>query len=247
MGDHMDIGHALEEVPEERLRTEIEGFLSDFMSPAFGSLPKREIELRVFDLMRALGVLKSEATIYSLMTDLKVTRAKASQLIFDLEIRRHGSDRERLDELVKEALVNTRFAKDGDYFVMEIENPLTLAHMRQRIRDIGHFSDTSFNSALVRAPLDTVTDLILEIIPNDQHLAVKEALVNAGAPDTGIKAVIRGALKTLGRKVIGEAADQVAEGIVDNSADFLRPIVDAGIGQIRERWTALFAADQNDE
>jgi len=243
----MDIGDALEEVPEERLRTEIAGFLSDFMSPAFGSLPKREIELRVFDLMRALGVLKSEATIYSLMTDLKVTRAKASQLIFDLEIRQHGSDRERLNELVKEVLVNTRFAKDGDYFVMEIENPLTLAHMRQRIREIGHFSDTSFNSALVRAPLDTVTDLILEIIPNDQHLAVKEALVNAGAPDTGVKAVIRGALKTLGRKVIGEAADQVAEGIVDNSADFLRPIVDAGIGQIQERWTALFAADQNNE
>jgi hypothetical protein len=95
--------------------------------------------------------------------------------------------------------------------------------------------------------LDTVTDLILEIIPDDQHLAVKQALVNAGAPDTGVKAVIRGALKTLGRKVIGEAADQVAEGIVDNSANYLRPIVDAGVGQIQERWTALFAADQDNE
>jgi hypothetical protein len=129
---------------------------------------------------------------------------------------------------------------------MEIENPLVLAHMRQRIRDIGHFSDTSFNTALVRAPLDTVTDLMLDIIPENQHQAIRDALVNAGAPDSSVKGVIKGALKTLGKKVIGEAADQVAEGIVDNSADFLGPLVNASIGQIQERWGALFAADQDD-
>lgn len=243
----MDIKNALAEVGEEQLRTEIAGFLSDFMTPAFGSLPKREIELRVFDLMRSLGILKSESTIYGLMTDLMVTRAKASQLIFDLEIRRHGSDRAILDELVKQALIGTKFAKDGDYFVMEIENPLTLAHMRQKIREIGHFSDTSFNSALVRAPVDTVTDLMLDIIPENQHQAIKGALVDAGAPDGSVKAVVKGALKTLGRKVIGEAADQIAEGIVDNSANFLGPLVNAGIGQIQERWSALFVAESDDE
>lgn len=234
-------------IGEEELRAEVEHFLKDFMTPAFGSLPKREIELRVFDLMRNLGILQTEATIYSLMTDLMVTRTKASQLIFDLEIRRYGSDRHRLDELIKNALINTKFAKDGDYFVMEIENPLTLAHLRQRIREIGHFSDTSFNSALVRAPLDTVTDLMLNIIPDAQHEAVKRALIDAGAPDRGVKAVIKGALKTLGSKIIGEAADQVAEGLVDNSANFLEPLVNAGIGQIRERWQGIFAAEQNDE
>ncbi|MBB6306375.1 hypothetical protein [Xanthobacter tagetidis] len=243
----MDISHALEAIEEHKLRTEIAGFLKDFMTPAFGSLPKREIELRVFDLMRSLGILKSEATVYSLMTDLMVTRTKASQLIFDLEVRQHGNDRERLKELVKQALVHTKFAKDGDYFVMEVENPLTLAYIRQRIREIGHFSDASFNSALIRAPVDTITDLILNIIPEDQHQAIKAALVEAGAPDSSVKAVIKSALKTLGRKVIGEAADQVAEGVVDSSANFLEPLVSASIGQIREKWSALFAAEQDAE
>lgn len=243
----MDIEQAIEDVAENELRAELTTFLKDFMTPAFGSLPKREIELRVFDLMRNLGVLKAEATIYSLMTDLMVTRTKASQLIFDLEIRRHGSDQGRLDELIKQALINTKFAKDGDYFVMEIENPLTLAHMRQRIREIGHFSDTSFNSALVRAPLDTVTDLMMDIIPDEQHQAIKDALVGAGAPDRSVKGVIKGALKTLGSRVIGEAADQFAEGIVDNSADFLKPLVNAGIEQIRDQWRALFAVGQGNE
>lgn len=241
----MNIEETLAGVDDGQLRSELASFLSDFMNPAFGSLPKREIELRVFDLLRNLGVVKREATIYGLMTDLKVTRTKASQLLFDLEIRQHGNDQERLDDLVKQALINTNFAKDGDFFVMEVENPLTLAHMRQRIRALGHFSDTSFNSSLVRAPLDTVTDLMLAIVPGVQHQAIKDALVDAGAPDSSIKGVIKGALKTLGGKVIGEAADQAAEGIVDSSANFLGPLVNAGIDQIRERWSVLFDGEQN--
>jgi hypothetical protein len=57
----------------------------------------------------------------------------------------------------------------------------------------------------------------------------------------------KGALKTLGGKVIGEAADQAAEGIVDSSANFLGPLVNAGIDQIRDQWSVLFSAEQNDE
>lgn len=87
---------------------------------------------------------------------------------------------------------------------------------------------------------------MLSIIPVDQHQAIKAALVGAGAPDRSVKAVIKGALRTLGSKVIGEAADQVAEGIVNNSADYLEPLVNAGIGQIRERWRALFAEQENE-
>ena len=79
-----------------------------------------------------------------------------------------------------------------------------------------------------------------------QIQAIKSALVDAGAPDNSVKAVVKGALKTLGSKVIGEAADQVAEGIVDRSADFLGPLVNAGIEQIRDRWSALYPADGNE-
>lgn len=61
-----------------------------------------------------------------------------------------------------------------------------------------------------------------------------------------MKAVIKGALKTLGRKVIGEAADHAAEDIVDSSADFLGPLVNAGIDHIREKWSALFTAERDD-
>lgn len=55
----MDISRELENVEHEKLRSETASFIQDFLTPAFGSLPKREIELRVFDFMRNLGILET--------------------------------------------------------------------------------------------------------------------------------------------------------------------------------------------
>lgn len=230
--------NALDEVSAKR---ELATFLEMFNAPAFGAMPKREIELSVFELLRNLGLVDEKATIYSLMTDLRITRAKASQLLFDLEVRKHGGDSNRLNEAIKEALVATKFAKDGDYFVMEIENPLILAHLRQKFRDLGHVTDTSFNASLVRAPLDAVTDLMLNIIADDRHGEIKQALEDAGAPEgMTVKGVLKGALKTLGKKVMGEAADQVAEAVVDNASAFISPILGAATEAITTQWNVLF-------
>lgn len=237
----MEVARLLANADAEKVRSELVRFIEDFMTPAFGSLPKREIDLRVFQMMRELGVIGHEPAIYSLMTDLKITRTKAAQLVFDFEVRRRGGNRTELDEDIKKAIAGAKFAKDGNYFVMEIENPLILAHMRQRIRDIGHFSDTSFNSALVRAPLDTITDLMLDLIPKDQHKTVYDALVKAGAqPKGSAKAVVKEALKTLGSKVVGKAADQIVEGVFENAGEFLKPLLSAVPEQIGGKWPALF-------
>ena len=239
----MDIRESLDQLEANQVKEELASFLEDFSVPAFGSLPKREIELRVFELLRRLDILAQDASIYSLMTDLKVTRAKASQLIFDLEVRKHGNDTARLDEAIKAALIQTKFAKDGDYFVLEIENPLVLAHLRQRIKELGHISDTSFNTALVRAPVKAITDLMAELIANDQQAAIRQALIDAGAPEgMTFKGVLKGALGALGKKIAGQAGDAVAGAIVDRSADLLAPLLNGAIQQIQERWPDVFAA-----
>ena len=114
--------------------------------------------------------------------------------------------------------------------------------MRQKIRENGHFSDTSFNSDLIRAPLDAVTDLMLDIIPKEKHKEVENALVEAGAQGSGFKAVIKTSLKTLGRKFMGEAADQV----IDGSENFLGSLLDAVPDQMRKQWVELFTTHKND-
>ena len=78
----MDIGKIIDDADEAEIRKAMKSFLSDFTRPAFGSLPKREIELIVFQMLRDIGVLRKDASLYDLMTDLRITRAKASGLMF---------------------------------------------------------------------------------------------------------------------------------------------------------------------
>ncbi|WP_269218868.1 hypothetical protein [Brevundimonas vesicularis] len=227
-------------LPAEDIKAALRPLLMVATSPAFGAVSKRELELAVFEMFRELGVIERKASLFSLMTELRVTRAKASQLLFDIEVRSRGSDTDALDEEIRLALAETKFLKDGDLFVLEIENPLVQAHLRNRLRELGHVSDTSFNSAIVRMSLDAATDLTVELIPADRREAVKNALVAAGAPDGSVKGVLKGALKTLGKKFAGEAGDQLAEGAVDKAEAFVLPLFAMAGRGVTDVWTGLW-------
>jgi hypothetical protein len=211
-------------------------FLEKFNVPAFGAMPKREIELALFELMRDLNLISDDASLYKIMTDLRVTRSKATQLLFDIEVRQKGGDSEKLDEEVRKALIETKLAKKGEEFLLEIENPLVLAHLRDRIRRLGHVSDTSFNAALVRMPVDAAADLITDMVPENQLEAVKKALIKAGATDKSMKGVLKSSIKKLGSKLVGKAADE----LVDDLTEFLGPIFDGAADTVKEKWPVIF-------
>ena len=233
-------------LPSDRVKSALRPLLEVATSPAFGAVSKRELELALFEMLRELGVIERKASLFSLMTELRVTRAKASQLLFDIEVRSRGHDADGLDEEIRLAFTETKFLKDGDLFVLEIENPLVQAHLRNRLRELGHVSDASFNSALVRMSLDAATDIMIDLIEADRRAAVKQALVAAGAPDSSIKGVLKGALKSLGKKFAGEAGDQLAEGVVDSAEDFLKPLFTAAEEGITDVWKRLLHKPQAD-
>lgn len=237
----MSIEDKLEALDAEQAKAALTAFVATFTSPAFGALPKREIELELFEMLRSLGVIDRKATLYGLMTDLRVTRAKASQLLFDAEVRKHGSNTEHLDKEVKDALCAARFAKDGDLFILEIENPLTQAHLRHRLKALGHVTDTSFNSAIVKMPIDAVKDLLVELIPEQDRPAVRQALIAAGLPDDSLPGILKSALKSLGGKVLGEAGDQIATWAVEAAPGLIGSVVNASTQAITEQWQGFVA------
>ena len=158
-------------------------------------------------------------------------------------MRQKGQDKEQLDKDVIEAVSKTNFAKDGNYFVVEIESPLVLAHLKNTLRTLGHISDSSFNASIVRMPLDAATDLIKSFIPENNQEDIKNALIAAGAPDGSIKGVLKSSFKKLGKKVIGDAVD----GVADNISDFMSPII-AGVSEnVTELWNGVFDDDENNE
>lgn len=61
----------------------------------------------MFEAMRDLGVIAKKASVYELMTDLRVTRTKAQQLLFDSGMRSPDTSPAFLDDLVIMAICNS--------------------------------------------------------------------------------------------------------------------------------------------
>jgi hypothetical protein len=85
-------------------------------------------------------------TIYDLVGKLKVTREKSRKLIYERALRKSSST--DLDLMVIEALKNLILAKDGKFFILEIENPLLLDHLRSQVTKLGFISDGSFSPSI---------------------------------------------------------------------------------------------------
>lgn len=233
----LNISEFLKNKEAETSRVALIEILNRYTQPAFGSLPKREADILIFDVMRDLGLLREDASVYDLMTDLRITRAKASQLLFDTAIRRFDENPALLDAKVLHALCNARFHQDTDkYFLLEVEDPMVNAYLKEKIRRAGFISDSSFNSALIRLPLDAVADLITDLVPDPQQGAVKAALIRAGAPEElSFKSVLKSSLKALGKRALGDAAD----GLVDSAGEFLAPILREGL-DVTKKWLPIF-------
>lgn len=229
----MDIQAAVTAASEDDLRTVVSRLLNAFSRPAFGSLPKREADILMFEAMRDLGAISEEASVYELMTDLRVTRAKAQQLLFDHGMRSSDTNPALLNSLVINAICKSRYAKDMNYFVLEIENPLVQAHLKEIIRRTGHVSDSSFNSAIVRLSEDAFRDAIFDLIPDHRREDVRLALVDAGAEDTSLKGMLKSVVKGGARIFIGAGADAVAGSMEKN----LGPLFSGVASRVTEVWT----------
>ncbi len=207
-------------------------FLIAYTEPAFGALPKREIDILMFDMLRRLDLIDEDASIYTLMRDLKINRTKARALLYDLEIRKVDDTPGHLDAEIRELLSSTGFFKDADYFVIEVENPLVQDHLRDKIRRLGFLSDSSFNQQLVRMPLGAVRAVAEDIIPDKDREKIRKALIKAGAPDGSFGAVVEGALRNLAGKIAGKAGSEVAS----QAVGYMKPLFGAVGEAIVSAW-----------
>lgn len=233
----MDLEQLIRSAGDERASNALKRLLERFLDPAFGALPKSEIELLLLGALEEIGAVSAEPGVYELVSKLRVTRSKARNLIYERELRRLTPA--ELDARVRSLLKRPIIQKAGDQFVLEVENPLVSDHLRSKVQGLGHISDGSFSPSIVKLPLDAVVALIEFYIPESQRAPVRDALVAAGAPDTSFKGVLKAVMKKVARKV----ASDTGEALLDNASEYISPIVDAAVVDLTEKIAEVFQAE----
>ena len=196
----MDIKLIINALPEAKAKAVLAQLLERYLTPAFAALPKNEVELLVLDALEQVGAISADPQLYELVSKLKVTRAKARRLIYDRELR-HSSSAD-LDAKVKALLKRPLLQKQGELFVLEVENPLVSDHLRDKLQQLGYVSDGSFSPSLIKLGLEAITALIASLLSTSEQEQVRLALVAAGAPDGSFKGVLKATLKKVALSLI---------------------------------------------
>ncbi len=209
--------------------------LERYLDPAFGALPKKEIDLLILNTLQSLGYVSDEPTLYDLVSRLRVTRSKARNLLYDTELRR--LDTEALDGKLRIALKRPIMQKQAELFVLEIENPLVIDHLRARLQHLGHATDGSFSPSLVKVSLDALVALLEDYLSESQQEQARRALVRAGAPDTSLS----GVLKATVRAIAGRFAREAGEAVVGRVSEFVTLLLDGVIDEAATVVRGIFA------
>ncbi len=220
---------------DQECRKILESLLGAYLTPAFGVLPKREVELLMLEALVAVKTLPPEPSIHDLISTLRITRSRARSLLYDRDLRRMaGSD---LDGLLKEALRRPLLQRQGELFALEIENPVLVDHLRKKLSELGHTTDGSFSPSIVRLSLDAAVALLESYLAPKAQKEMKAALIRAGAPDGSLRGAIRAVIKKLASKV----ADDTGTALVDDAEGFLRPLLEGARDTVIERVKAILA------
>lgn len=230
----MSIPETLADADEATCRAVLEHILSEYAKPAFGALPKKEIDLLMLEALVRIGYLDSDPSLYHLIQLLRVSRSKARNLLYERDLRRLGKP--QLDELLRGTLIRPHVLKQGDLFCLEIENPLVLDHLKDKLQRLGFATDGSFSPSLVKLSRDAFNALVIDCVPSGNQMAVKAALVAAGAPDGTFGGVIKGVLIKLG----GKFADSAGEEMAENISKYLGPILSGATSEITSQVSELF-------
>jgi len=230
----MTIKDAIDKLDDLAIRQVLEFVLVEFSKPSFGALSKKEIEMLMLEALVRIGYIDSEPSLYQLIQLLRVTRSKSRSLLYERDLRR--LDVLSLDALLQSAIAAPLIQKQGELFCLEIENPLLIDHLKHKLRVIGYPTDGSFSPSIVRLSLDAFNALIVSSIPERSHGCVRDALIQAGAPDGSLAGIVRGVLVKLGSKFAGSAGEDLGEKI----SDYLIPLMAGTATELVERVSGFF-------
>jgi len=195
----------------------LDDFLDTYLEPAFGSLSKTEIDMLVLGLLEQTGKIKKEkeSSQYLLSRELKISLAKASNLWYNRSLRKKYKD-EDFNEMIEHILLNRKYKiykGEGGWLLLQIENPLLLEYIKNKIQELGYIQDDSFSKKIIKLPEETFVALIENCIGKERK---SEILKKLDEPNTTFKELIIGVIKETAEQRIGKYGVALAEKIVFN-------------------------------
>jgi len=197
-------------------------------NPVFGASKTVEHEVAAINAMSLLGYLGQNPDEFELVEKLRVTKSKARSLLYQVALRQKSSTESELEEL-RRILTNPRIAIDGEFYLIEVPQPLTMDRLRHRVRQLGYLTDGSFAGSVARIKRPALAALIEDLVPDSKRAEIIKGLRQVGYQGTDARSVITAMLKKAGSKVAG----QVGEDLVGNVGESVAALLSQAWDRLR--------------
>lgn len=242
---------------EPQLKKSVADFLNAYMQPSFGSMSKRDIDIKLFCLMQDLGLIDANPSIYEVQCKLKVTNSKARSLIYAAELSKwqvqDNGETPALEELLKEVLQKPIITMDTTKMIgLDIDNPLLKDYIKQKLKENHLALDWSFSPTLVRLTPSAFIFLIDKYVNqqkwNDCALQVASIITGLnnihleneniiGDTEDGEHKTIcarKHLFKTFIEKLIEKLQDQSADTVIEKMRNIMNSLFGADLNLIEQ-------------
>jgi hypothetical protein len=203
------------------LADSLSALLFALCNPSSGASKSIDSEIAVVTCLQSLGILNEKLDEYDLVFNLKITKTKARNLIYQKSLRESSGDTFNFDQPLVDLLCNTRIIREGKWYIIEVPNPFTLDLLKSKIRKLGFISDGSFSSSIAKIQLECLASLIESLIPEEDKNGLIRKL--KGYPIQGelLKGLICGSLIVLGNKLAGDTGQIISEEVSESLSKFI--------------------------
>ena len=199
----------------------LERVLKEYAAPSFGSMSKRDVDIMLFMALQDLGIIEMRPSIYDVIRLLNVTRAKARNLIYESSLRRQ--EEQNLEQELKDLIIKPIFLKEGDKICLEIDNPLLIDYIRQRLKELKHITDSSYNNELVKMTPEAFSALYTTYLPEESIAAINRKFVALGVQDEkGPLGVVKKVVAIIARAALGRSGEMLVESTINTIGSWLQ-------------------------
>lgn len=192
-------------------KTPIGDVLQAYIERGFGSMNKNDFEVWIFSQLLD-GELKGKSN-YDISTLLRMPESKVKRLAYEAHLK-YPKNRD-YKQMLSDILKYSQFDKEGKHIVFVIEDVTLRKWLDSELKKNHEFSDTSFNSEIVRLNASGYSALLNCI---DSDLADK--LKNRSERKDLIE-VISAVFIAAAKQVAGKTGEKVAERVVNMAFDKL--------------------------
>ena len=194
----------------------IKHLYSSFLTPSFGSLPKREIELLLLNGLKTIDVLPKDFNSYDLSAAFRISKTRAANLIYDADLR--WKEQTQLEKEIRELLSSPVALPENDKgrVKLQIESLRLKDEIRSVLHDKKFLTDSSFSADVLEVPLEGFKYLVSYYYPGINKKEAKTLLKQSGVLNSlDAKMILSDILKTATSKIAGNAGERLSTYLVD--------------------------------